>query len=539
MRNHRLGLFLPSAPEFVPENGDAAAKPYLLAAGTTLKLDATLIVAPGPVNVALREWLQEAGGLPKPNPWPRSFQQELDVCRAGFLKTVWDERAEKWRHVIGGGSSHAPGFAALLWLDSQLAESPEARAQSRDRAELAVKNMLRDGGPASLTSQAHCHIMQWELPFYCGFLPEAMAGLEEQIQQLIQTQRPDGGWIYQPANEAQADLGQPGDSVLGTSAHHAAALLRFARVTGDATALAAGEKALRFMERFRVPRGGQTWECPMYEPDILAAAYAVRAYHDGYRSTANPRWLHDAVYWAESGVPFVYLWKLPHKPMMLGATIPVFGSTYYTHSWLAVPVQWCGLVYACHVQHLAEELQRASLPETDSPLPLALDFSPEDWKRVVELITVSAMYQQFAGGERMGAYPDSISEFEQRNPVYINPEDVLVNVLALKGHDPDIKTSRIKSDLGEIVISSGAEISHSESTPAGARWRLHFFPGELSHSLIVGRKPRSVLVDGKMLELSAGPVGGAAGWRWDEKNQRFYLAARHEQGTVQVEIIWQ
>ena len=139
----------------------------------------------------------------------------------------------------------------------------------------------------------------------------------------------------------------------------------------------------------------------------------------------------------------------------------------------------------------------------------------------------------------MGAYPDSISQFEQRNPVYINPEDILVNVLALQGHDPDIKTSRIKSDHGETVISSGAEISNVEATPAGVRWRLHFFPGELSHSLIVGRKPRSVLVDGKALELSAGPGGGAAGWRWDEKTQRLYLAARHEPGTVQVEIVWQ
>jgi hypothetical protein len=539
MRNHRLGLFLPSTPEFVPENGDAAAQPYTLAAGETLKLDAALVVSSGPVNSALREWLREAGGLPRPNPWPRSFQEELDVCRSGFLSTVWDERNEKWRHVIGGGSSHAPGFATLLWLDARLAESPEARRKSRERVERAIENMLRDGGPASLTSQANCHIMQWELPFYCGFLPEAMAGLENQIKHLIQTQRPDGGWVYQPANEAQADLGQQGDSVLGTCAQHAAALLRFARVTGDTTALEAGEKALRFMERFRVPRGGQTWECPMYEPDILAAAYAVRAYHDGYRSTGNHRWLHDALYWAESGVPFVYLWTLPDKPMMLGATIPVFGSTYYTHSWLAMPVQWCGLVYAFHVEHLAEELQRTSLPETDSPLPLALSFTPHDWKRLVELITVSAMSQQFGTGERIGTYPDSISQFEQRNPVYINPEDILVNVLALKGRDPDIKTSRIKSGRGEIIISSGAEISDSEATSAGARWRLHFFPGEPSHSLIIGLKPQIVYVDGKRLEPSERPVRGISGWWWDETKQHLYLTAWHERETVQIEIVQQ
>jgi len=201
-------------------------------------------------------------------------------------------------------------------------------------------------------------------------------------------------------------------------------------------------------------------------------------------------------------------------------------------------VQWCGLVYAYHILHLAEELEHVSLPDTDSPLPLALNFSPQDWKRVAELITVSAIYQQFSGGERVGAYPDSISRFEQRNPVYINPEDILINVLALNGRDPDIKTSRIKSDGGEIVISSGGEIANVEATSNGARWRLRFFPGEPSHSLVVGLKPGSVFVDGKRLESSAGPVRRSAGWWWDEEKQRLYLTAWHERETAQVEIVW-
>ena len=114
-----------------------------------------------------------------------------------------------------------------------------------------------------------------------------------------------------------------------------------------------------------------------------------------------------------------------------------------------------------------------------------------------------------------------------------------LSLLALEGRDTDIKTSRIKSGHRDILISSGAEISDYQATPTGTRWRLHFFPGELSHSLIVGRKPRSVLVDGKALEPSAGLGGGAAGWLWDEKSRRLYLAARHERETVQVEIVWQ
>ncbi len=537
MRNHRIGLFLPSTPEFVAENADYAGKPYVVPAGKTLTLNATLVVAPGPATVALREWLRDVGGLPKPNPWPRTFQQELDICRAGFLKTVWDEKSEKWRHCIDWPAHQAPGYAALLWMDSQVAEKPEARQQSRERVELAVKNMLREGGPGMFASQAGCHIMQWEFPFLYGCLPEAMDSLRGQLRQLIQSQQPDGGWLHHAGNAQQADLGQAGDSVLGTCANHAAFILRYARVTGDAEALAAGEKALRFMENFRVPRGGQTWECPMYEPDILAAAYAIRACHDAYRITGNPRWLHDAVYWAETGVPFVYLWTVPDKPMMLGATIPVFGSTFYTHTWLAVPVQWCGLVYSYHVLHLAEDLARTPLPPADSPLPLALNFSPADWRRLVELITVSGMHQQFADGERIGTYPDSISRFEQRNPAFINPEDILLNLLALEGHDPDIKTARVKTARGEVVVSSGARILNPQAAGDGVRFQLAWFQGEPSHSLVAGIKPREVRVNGQPLGASSTPLRREPGWWWDEKRQRVYVTVHHPQPEMRVEIL--
>ncbi len=536
MSNHRLGLFLPSAPDFVPENGDRAVRPYALAAGKPVTLEARLAVTRGPATSALRAWLDRVGGLPKPGPWPRSFQQELDVCRAGLLQTVWDAQSEKWRHCIGWAATHAPGFAALLWLDSRIAEKPEARRQSRERVELAARNMLREGGPSQFTSQANCHILQWEFPFLHGCLPEGLSGLEGQIVGLIQSQQSDGGWPYQPGNAQQSELGQAGDSVLGTCAQRASTLLHYARITGDAAALAAGRKAARFMERFRVPRGGQTWECPMYEPDILAAGYAVRTYVEAWRASGDPRWLHDAVYWAESGVPFIYQWTLTERPMLFGATIPVFGSTFYTHTWLAVPVQWCGLVYAWHVLHLADELQRAPLTKNDSPLPLALNFSPRDWRRIAELITVSAMHQQYGDGERIGTYPDSISGFQQRNAPFLNPEDILVNVLALQGHDPDVNSARIKHGGGEVVISSAAQISNPHSAPEVLRFQIDFFPGENSHTLVVGLKPRAVRVNGAALPESTEPLRTQPGWWWDDKRGRLFLTARHDQSSVNVEI---
>ncbi|MBU6400158.1 MAG: hypothetical protein KGS61_07550 [Verrucomicrobia bacterium] len=537
MRNHRLALFLPSVPDFVAENADRAQEPYRLEAGQRLTLDAELVVAPGPGLRALNPWYRWSGGLPRPNPWPRTFEEELAVCRAGFLHTVWDARAGKWRHCIGWADTDAPGFATLLWWDAHVTRDLEGARQSRERVEMVARDMVREGGPSLLTSPAACHILRWEFPFYYGYLPEALQGLAGQIQGLIQSQRSDGGWVYESGNAQQAELGQAGDSVLGTCAVRASLLARYARITGDSAARAAAERALGFMENFRVPRGGQTWECPMYEPDILAAAYAVAADCDAFEATADPRWLHDAVYWAETGVPFIYQWSMPGRSMMLGATIPVFGSTFYTHTWLAVPVQWCGLVYAYHVFHLAEILEGTkAVAATGSPLPLALDFSPADWKRVVELITVSAMNQQFARGDRIGAYPDSVSRFEHPNPPFINPEDILDNVLLLRGQDPDIKTVRLTRGGRTVVISSGARITDARVTNKGVRFRLRYFEGESSHSLVAGLRPAAVRVAGRALGQLDHPMRRETGWWWDQASGRVYMTTPQSAEAVEVEI---
>ncbi len=533
---HRLALFLPSCPDFVPENADKAEKPYPLRSGQTLRLEATLAGEAGHILTSVRRWLSEGGGMPKPNPAPRDFEQQLALDRHGFLHTVWDAQTQKWRHCVGWTPHHAPGFATLLWLNGHLTKDIEGRKAALERVSLVAQNMLHDGGASLFMSTANCHIMRWEFPFHYGYLPEAMKALDNFARQLIASQQPDGSWRFQPANEKQATLGRTGDAVLGTIAHNAAMLLRYARITGDSDALRAGEKALRLMERFRLPRGGQTWECPMYEPDILPAAWAVAANLEAFGATGNPRWLHNAVYWAETGVPFVYLWQLPDRPMMLGATLPVFGSTFYTHSWLGMPVQWCGLVYAYHIQRLAKVLERHRPKANGSPLPLSLNFSPQDWQRLAELITVSAQYQQFDEGELKGTYPDSLTDFVRRNPAFINPEDIAVNVLALHGFDPDIKTVRVRWGDRQIVISSGATMERVRRVGEQLRLTLRYFAGEPSHTLLVGLRPKEVRANGKLLPKSSSPLQREVGWWWDEKSRRCFLTVPHESATVKVEV---
>ena len=105
-------------------------------------------------------------------------------------------------------------------------------------------------------------------------------------------------------------------------------VLKYARVTGDQRALEAGMKALKYMERFTVPRGVNTWEVPKYTPDIQAAGLAIWCYLEAYQISGDPEHLERAKYWARTGVPFVYLWQAPNRAIMTGGTVAVFGATY-------------------------------------------------------------------------------------------------------------------------------------------------------------------------------------------------------------------
>ena len=93
-----------------------------------------------------------------------------------------------------------------------------------------------------------------------------------------------------------------------------------------------------------------------------------------------------------------------------------------------------------------------------------LAFTPVDWQRLVRHITVSAMHQQFADGDKIGTYPDSIVAFEKKMPAFINPEDIMANVLLLNGHNPDIQTLRLGKADQPITISSAARLNNRSSS---------------------------------------------------------------------------
>jgi hypothetical protein len=194
-------------------------------------------------------------------------------------------------------------------------------------------------------------------------------------------------------------------------------LLRFAKITGDKAAKAAGLKALEFMKRFRTPRGAQVWECPLHAPDIMASAYATQAYIYGYELTGDESFRELAIRWALSGVPFVYQWE--NRPIMRYATTATLCATHYEAPvWIGRPVQWCGLVYA------------------DALLDLAPHDETLDWKKLAEGILISGEQQQYVEGPSRGLLADSlILKTQKLLPFDINPCALVSLRLRMKG-DP-------------------------------------------------------------------------------------------------------
>ncbi|HAL03922.1 MAG TPA: hypothetical protein DCP58_02320, partial [Verrucomicrobiales bacterium] len=366
-------------------------------------------------------------------------------------------------------------------------------------------------------------------------LAEGIETLDRRITALAASQHPDGGWRQPRLTGKHARLGQAGDAVSGTVARQTMDLLRHARITGSSASLESGLKALGFLNSFALPRGSQMWECPMYQPDILAAAYAVAANHDAWRCTGEEHYLSEAIRWAETGVPFIYLWTLPAKPMMLGATIPVFGSTFFSHSWLGVPVQWCGLVYSYHVWQLQETLgSRTGLAKRLAKRS-DLGFTPADWQRIVRHITVSAMHQQFTDGDKIGTYPDSIVDFEKKMPAFINPEDIMANVLLLNGHNPDIKTIRLGQAEQTVTISSAAKIQTKMDNESLAI-EFDYYPGQPVHFLVNRIQPKAVSVNGKPLPRVKHAPDRNAGWWQPDNSDRVYITTPHQTTKGLLEI---
>ncbi len=535
----KMQLSVPSISEWRKENELLGSKSYVMKDGNRIVLrqfvyvdhsanpkfpHATQSALPGrEILAAMRKYLEIADQTEPPPP-PRNWNDEKELSRQAFRNAVWSEADIGWRHCAGDtwAAQPSPGFAALLRFDAYTNPDRKLAEELIAFADKVMNRAIQERGPECLWSPWNCHIMEAEYPFYGGHLLEAMQGWRDAVKRTIKNQEKEGGWSWHPSSEKHKRLGQNGEQTSGTNGRHAWQILRYVRVTGDKIFLPDGLRGLEALERYRVPRGAQGWECPLHCPDILASAYGIRANVEAFRATQNAEYIEQARYWAWSGLPFVYHWNLEHLPAMRYATTPIFGTTHFTHSWIGVPVNWCGLVYAYGLQELSEFAQE----------PV--------WLQTAKGITTSTEWMQYDKDHpHAGCYPDSYNlMLETRFPADINPENILVNEYRLRGQGLQIKTIR----CGARTISSGSRLISLETDKnEWPKFSSDFFEGYPAYTLIQPMPDPSdehlvISVDGHPLERVENPGKVENGWRYSPQMKALEIKITYGAKPSTVEI---
>jgi len=531
-------LQIPSVGKYQKENSEDGHKAFAMKPGDTVSLESWLLIDPpdaaatipggegraGAVLKAFRHFF-DVRGVPQPSPQPRNWAAEKELCADAFMNAVWSDEPVGFRHCAGWDAGLLTGLAVPARVLQQDGVSDDVREALGTRIERVLERALEEKGPTSFASNAGAHIVNGLLPFYEGYLPENLAAMREQAFAMLERRDAEGRWTWQPRDARHAALGAPGGHTLGQAASALKTILRAARLTGHQELRRQALLALEVMKQYQVPRGAQMWECPLYQPDILAAAQAISAYCDAYRITGDPKYIEEAVYWAWTGLPFLYLWEMDRYPTMKYNVISVIGSTWFTHSWIGLPVVWCGLVYAYALQDLAE---------FDDSLP---------WLTFAQGITNSAMHQQYTEGPSKGCYPDSWNmEKNIPLPADINPENIILNESRLRGNNPDIRTRRIPATAGEAVINSLADIPALIGSVADGTLGVSLAaPGTRSgvYTVIAPvREPKTVAGSGERAADSAALRRAESGWQYDREGQCLVLKTTLHDGAAELRMTW-
>jgi len=542
--NHLMKLSVPSIPDWREENAALASKPFVVTAKEPVTLRAMLYAESDiPVVRISRRWF-ELFGTPPPPPAPHDDAEMGELIAQHFGQTVYWPAEKGWRHhwYMGKESTFVPFMAGelishnlrtgkTLWIERT---GLTGRTLIDTMVPLAAR--LSDAGPAKA----------------------AIAGM-----------RPDGTWPYvntpqvrdltrQFTNGEHDSLGEDDSTSLGTCVMPALLILQHALLTGDEQSSRAALKALETMKRFRIPRGAQVWEVHKDIPDIRAAALAVEAYLLGFRLTGDRGYLDEAAYWAWSGVPFIYTWRVPieetpctvrasrdrddwqaailpatelfqnpNRQVTPYATVPVLGPTFYVINWFGVVVQWCGLEWAAKVIEL----------DRDRPDPVL--------RAIADGVARSGWQQTFDREPWVGLYPDVWDlQINRAQGAFICAHLPLA-CLRAQGRLPrwaDPWTRVVPDAFGHNRwhVSGWGTPPDLSSPHPDTFWSvvLEFPPGQ-PNELVLTRlsQPQKVHVGGQLLDArtsAAGQDGQKLGWAYDPTLQA--LAIRFIQPTPKTEV---
>lgn len=504
--NHLMGLCLPSIPEWLKPNTLLAAKPYELAADKPLTLASTVYAeGKGDVLRSMDLWLERYGTPPLP-PKARSYEDTIAMAMKSYTEVLWRGKDKGWMPVLGWTPGLDQSVALTEWVAGRTI-ADEALAKRAMEQGLSVASP-RDLGWALHRFGQPCLALQDNLTGGRG----GALGVPE-----------DGLYGFQPSDDQRRSLGVEGESASGLCARGISGVLGSAMVTGDLQTFEGARKTLEALKGFKVPRASQVWEVPVHVPDILASSDVCRVYLDAYELTGDPQWLQQAVYWARTGIPFIYMWRAPEqRELMAGATIPVFGATFYTGSWFGVPVQWCGLAYANTLLRLAK---------FDESLP---------WRHFAEMIVISGINQQSTREADYGCYTDNwnmITDAECTGCM-LSPSGLLQPMLALGNLPVSPQPQIIRVGGKPVSLTSGPRVNVARLQGKVLDLKMSYFPGETAYTVMMPvAEPVQVELDGAELARRPGAIDTEQGWSYQPDLGCLTLKLKYAQEPRNVRVV--
>lgn len=504
--NHLLRLFAPGTPDGLEENRDRLSEAYPFQPGQMLRLSAALFAAPAQDTLSaldvyldyarLNEQLAASDALK----WPRSWLEESALCLRSYTQSTWDASTPGWHYALpdpwGPGSN--PAVSLHLWVTTLTGKQDDSAQALRRMVRGTLSSPVAGGQPngwfyqPALTLQLN------------GSLSDLRAPLKHALE-ITARQRADGSWGF-PGNAGAATFGQEGDTSNGYTATQAFQVLYYARLSGNPTLVSAGRKALDYLAAQPLhPEGAQTWELSLHVPDLLAASWVMQSFIEGYRLTGETRYLALAERWALSGLPFIYTWNAPDRPVMRYTTIPVFGASNYTSPWFGRPVMWNGLDYALGLQALAAEQSGAGITGL------------LDWRRLAEGIAAATAQMQPEEGPYAGMYPDGwdTTTGEEAYTWWLSPTYLMQNLLLLQGNPAAQISTRVVTLQGvQVHINAAAQILEASSGEHSLTLRVRYSSGESAALWIAGlpAQPQQVSINAVDAPLDAGWTGNGPGW---------------------------
>jgi len=525
--DHLMSIFVPSQPTWVDENSTVAREPYPLTRKDELWVRMKMFAREGKdFDAVLATYLEEIGGLPATPELAYDYEEAIRAVMHEYAHVTFERELVQWHRFLPDARGPAYLPQRVMHLFWELEKGAEGKA-GEDVKELFDYVVEKRGGKQNLGGV---------MPYYYGPVRELMRGKSQSVEDLLREQRADGSYPYIPQEERHALLGKPGDSASGYTAPKLRNIWRYAAQTGDERAIEAGLKGLEYLDSQTRPEGAQTWELQLHVPDILASANVIPCYLYAYEVTREERFLEDAVKWAYRGMPFVYLWNPPERPVMRYGSIPVFGGSWYKGGWFGKIVQWNGLRFADALMDLAEY---------DDSL---------DWRKVAKGIVDSAVAQQrplSREGYRFadyipdcghpGMFPDAYSAVKGTDAYHwcLSGDQIVAGVYKVLGEDPSSKLRVVWSEDGErwVSVSSVAYVEDPVFKDGRLEMDLRMMPG-ITHYVVIRRvgEPKSVTVGDKPLEAKEDLDSADDGYAYDEAEHVVAIKVAQEQEEMVLKV---